>query len=41
MNISIIIITTLLFIIQAQGIFAKHDRAMMKAYTELRKELYK
>ena len=41
MNLSVIIIMTLLFIIQAQEIIAKHDRAIERAYYEVRKELYK
>ena len=41
MNLSVIIIMTLLFIIQAQEIIAKHDRAIERAYYEVRKELHK
>ena len=41
LNLSVIIIMTLLFIIQVQETFAKHDRAMEQAYHEVRKELYK
>lgn len=41
MNLSVIIIMTLLFIISAQEIIAKHDRAMAQSYHEVRKELYK
>ncbi len=41
LNLSVIIIMTLLFIISAQETIAKHDRAMERAYNEVRKELYK
>ncbi|MFR6470907.1 MAG: hypothetical protein ACLUPE_01200 [Turicibacter sanguinis] len=41
MNLSVIIIMTLLFIISAQEIIAKHDRVMEREYNEVRKELYK
>ena len=41
LNLSVIIIMTLLFIISAQETFAKHDIAMDRAYNEFRKELYK
>ena len=40
MNLSVIIIMTLLFIIQAQEIIPKHDRAIERAYYEVRKELH-
>ena len=41
LNLSVIIIMTLLFIISAQETIANHDRAMERAYNEVRKELYK
>lgn len=41
MNLSVIIIMTLLFIIQAQVAIAKHDRAFEQSYNEVRKALYK
>lgn len=41
MNLSVIIIMTLLFIIQAQATIAKHDKALAYSYHEVRKELYK
>lgn len=41
MNLSVIIIMTLLFIIQAQATIAKHDKALAYSYDEVRKELHK